>query len=232
MTVLVFGADPQAAEMLASSLTRGGAEAWVASSLRHAIDLAAAPPDVVAVAWDGARRDRLKLVRHLDEESSPLPILVALSHPTVDAWVRALEEGADVCVAAYQHEDELAAQCVALARRAERARAPRAAAAGPIRVEAMSPIATLRGRPVSLTSSEHVVLAQLVKRLGKVVKREDLDPYPGRFSTSALESVISRLRKKLDGFELRAIRERGYVLMPAAGRQPRETKAAKPAMKA
>jgi DNA-binding response OmpR family regulator len=129
----------------------------------------------------------------------------------VRAWVRALEEGADVCVTLYQHEDELAAQCAALARRSQRACA---AAGGSIRVEAMQPIATVHGSPLKLTWSEHAVLAQLVKNLGQVVKREELGPQPGQLSSAALESLISRLRFKLPGFELRAVRFQGYVLRP------------------
>lgn len=216
-TIVVYGVDRADKERLVRRLQAGGAEVSIAGSLRRAVQLAAARPDLVAVAWDGDPA-RLKLVDLLHEARSPVPILVALSQPTVEACVRALNAGADVCVVSYLDEEELAAQCAALVRRARSSSKTRPFGGGPLVVEATAPVATVNGREVRLTSGEHFILKRLADRLGDVVPRNDLSLYGGRTTDSSLESSISRLRAKLPGFDLRAVRDQGYVLRPPAKR--------------
>lgn len=218
LTIVAYAAEAELAHTLERRLELTGAQVWAARSVRHALELARGGADIVAVGWTGARRDHLGLVRRLQQEGSAVPILVALSDPTTDAWVASFEAGADGCVTLYQHEAEIGAHCAALARRARQSRHPRPVRAGPIVVHPTSLTATIRGTSISLTVKEHTILSRLAARFGNVVRRDELHSLD--LTTAALESVLSRLRKKLPGLRLKAIRERGYVLLPVGAALP------------
>lgn len=206
MSIVVYGADPDAAYTLERRLELTGAEIWPARSVRHALELARAGPDVVALAWTGDRRDHLKLVRRLQQESSPVPVLVALTDPTTDAWVASLDAGADACVGIYQNEAELWAQCTALARRGAQRQS--------LTIKRTGADGERRGAETPLSEIELGLMKKLTRHPGRVVPTSSLVSLAP--SKGALAVAICRLRPKVTPHRIRSVRNRGYVLQMAA----------------
>ena len=77
-------------------------------------------------------------------------------------------------------------------------------------------------RPLALSRRELALLELLVRRSGRVVQRTHLESelygFDAEVSTNALETLVSRLRRRLEdseaGLHLRTIRGVGYMLEP------------------
>ena len=88
---------------------------------------------------------------------------------------------------------------------------------GDIELPSGSPAVLVAGQPVTLHRREREVLEYLLINQGRLVSKaqlidrlSDLDDV---VSPSAIETYISRLRKKLgDGIQLRTVRGLGYLL--------------------
>ncbi|MBX9690933.1 MAG: winged helix-turn-helix domain-containing protein, partial [Cyanobacteria bacterium] len=79
---------------------------------------------------------------------------------------------------------------------------------------------SVAGAPIELSAREVAVLELLLQRAGKVVNKqqitEHLSNWESSISFNAIEIIVHRLRKKLEGSgcNIRTIRGLGYILEP------------------
>ena len=225
MRLLFVEDDPHIASAVIRNLEVSGFAVDHAASLIDAqASVEAQRYDVMVLDLGLPDGDGLELLRHLRNRRDPLPVLVLTARDAVADRVAGLEAGADdYLVKPFAHE-ELVARLRALMRR------PREDLGGAVRV------ANLTYRPAAgsfivngdrlllLPRREHMLLAALMRRPGRVVTRNALEDaiwdFAQEIESNALESHVSRLRRRLAGagatVEIRSIRGVGYLLQPIA----------------
>jgi DNA-binding response OmpR family regulator len=175
--------------------------------------------DVMLPGPDGFEVCRRIRARH----DVPIVMLTARGEDT--DRVVGLELGADDYVPKPFNPRELLARMRAILRRARVAPRTGVIELGDLSVDVPAHKATLEGHELSLTSFEFRVLAELARRAGETVTREELAgavlPKGTRYDPSvdrSLDVHVSHLRHKLgdDGKEprrIRTVRGVGYVLV-------------------
>ena len=94
---------------------------------------------------------------------------------------------------------------------------------GPLRLDATARRATLGDEPLELTAREFGILELLAMRRGQVVSKSrlanSLSDWTQDLTANALDILIHRLRKKLEGsqVEIRTLRGFGYLLDESHG---------------
>jgi two-component system response regulator TctD len=184
----------------------------------------ASVPDVVVLDLSLPGRDGLQVLEAARQAGLSTPVLILTARGTVGDRVLGLNLGADDYLAKPFDLDELEARVRALARRA---RSSDAAAPEPefcgLRCSADSEAVTWQGTPLELTAREAALLRALLARPGQAVAKDKLAElvFAGDASVQpdAIEVVVYRLRKKLQGTEaeLVTLRGLGYLLRRGSG---------------
>lgn len=170
--------------------------------------------------------DGFEVCRTLRNSGIATPILILTARDGTADIVEGLGHGADDYLTKPFAFEVLVARLEALHRR----RAVPIARSGPsvitvdkLTLDLAGRAASLDGVPIELTKTEFDVLALLAARPGTVLSRErilsgawraDKDPM-----TNVVDVYIGRLRRKLDGVRIEAIRGAGYKLV-AGERRP------------
>nr|WP_220127940.1 response regulator transcription factor [Halomonas kenyensis] len=160
--------------------------------------------------------DGIHLLRRLRSRNDRTPVLIISARDALDQRVLGLEEGADDYLAKPFSLVEVAARAKALVRRAKQF-GENSLQCGDIELPSGSPVALVAGKPVTLHRREREVLEYLLINQGRLVSKaqliDRLSDLDDTVSPSAIETYISRLRKKLgDGIQLRTVRGLGYLL--------------------
>lgn len=161
--------------------------------------------------------DGHQVLAALRAQDERLPVLILTARNSLMARVGTLNEGADDFLAKPFDLAELEARLHALIRRA-RGSAHWRQSCGPLSWDAGTKGFTLDGQPLALTPREHAVLRVLIQHLGEPLsKTEILDRVVSDardVSPEAIEVLMHRLRKRLDGTGVRiaTLRGLGYVL--------------------
>jgi len=217
MRLLLVEDQAELAEWLARALRQGGHAIDVMSRGDHADHaLLTQPYDLLILDLSLPGIDGLEVLRRLRARGSAIPVLILTALGSTEDRVRGLNLGADDYLTKPFELAELEARIKALLRRGT-GRNP-VTKIGRLEVDSSSRLVSLDGKPVALTPRELAVLEALVARLGKPVPREllfekvfdfDADARP-----EAIESYVSRLRKKLDGSgaTITTLRGLGYLL--------------------
>jgi len=131
--------------------------------------------DVVVVDAAVAELSAVEVCRALRAWSA-IPVLALCGAGDEGDRVRALEAGADACLAPPFSSRELLAHLRALVRRARGAVGPprELIRLGELEISVRDRRATLGGRPLGLTTAEFVTLRVLAERAGRVLTREEL----------------------------------------------------------
>ena len=168
-----------------------GEEAWVS--------LSAKLTDLVVLDIGLPRMDGLELCRRLRSKSERLPIIFVTSREDEFDRVLGLEIGADDYLCKPFSMRELMARVKVLLRRAAFAgpeRQPQDACfqAGDLTVDPVKLAATWKGRPVSLTVTEFMLVQALARRPGAVLTRDQLmdSAYPGSYFRERSDDRQSR----------------------------------------
>ncbi|WP_284619612.1 response regulator [Aquabacterium humicola] len=159
------------------------------------------------------------ILRGLRAADRRLPVLVLTARDSLAERVDTLNEGADDFLAKPFALAELEARLVALIRRARGSEHPRLAC-GPLQFDAVSRTFALADEVLALSPREHALLRALIAKSGEPLGRQQLldrvfaddeDVQP-----NALDVLLHRLRKRLDGSGVRihTYRGLGYVLEP------------------
>ncbi|MFN8122352.1 MAG: response regulator transcription factor [Thermoleophilia bacterium] len=199
--VLVVEDGELARAAMRRGLRRAGFEVLEAADAEHGLRLAAlrqpdlALLDVVLPASSG-----IEVCRSLREWSA-MPILMVSAVRDPETVIGALEAGADDYVARPVTMEELVARIRAVIRRVSPAR-DGIVVAGDLRIDLDRHEVRRDGVPVPLTAREFRLLAELARRLDRLVPYEDLltavwgPPY--RHETHYLRVYVRRLRAKLE----------------------------------
>ncbi len=158
----------------------------------------------------------LKRIRVRDQR---LPVLILTARDSLAERVSTLNEGADDFLAKPFALAELEARLIALIRRARGSEHPRLAC-GPLQFDTVTRRFTLGDEVLSLSPREQAALRVLVQKSGEPVSRQQL--MDRVFSdeqdvqSSAVDVLLHRLRRRLDGSGVRihTYRGLGYVLEP------------------
>ena len=205
---------------------------WVAKTLRqsgfvvdvvergeHALSaLLTQPYDLVILDLSLPGMDGLDVLRRIraQEKTARVPVLILTARATLDDKVKGLNLGADDYLAKPFEVAELEARIKSLLRRSGNVMPT--VRVGQLEFDTTNRIASVVGRPLSLTPRELSVLEVLVSRLGKPVPRnvlfEKVFSFDDEARIEAIEIYVHRLRKKLEGSGafVSTLRGLGYVL--------------------
>ena len=196
-----------------------GADAWSVFS--------AALPDLVILDIGVPRMDGLELCRRLRGITESLPIIFVTSREEEFDRVLGLEIGADDYVCKPFSMRELLARVKALLRRASAATARTSLedviTSGDLALDPMRLSTVWKGRRVSLTVTEFMLVQALAARPGVVRTRDQLmdSVYPDRVSVTdrTIDSHVKRIRRKFLAIDpgflgLEAVYGAGYRFLP------------------
>jgi len=221
MRLLLVEDQEELAEWLAKALRQGGHAVDVMGRGDHADHaLLTQPYDLVILDLSLPGMDGLEVLKRLRARGGDLPVLILTARGSIDERVIGLNLGADDYLVKPFELSELEARIKALLRRGQ-GRSP-VVRVGRLAFDSSSRLAAIDDRPLSLTPRELAVLEALLARLGRPVAREllfekvfdmDTDARP-----EAIESYVSRLRKKLEGSGagITTLRGLGYLLGESA----------------
>jgi len=163
----------------------------------------------------------LRLIPELRAANIGTPIIVLTAHNDHEGRIRGLDLGADDYMGKPFVVEELIARLRAVLRRPQLA--SDVITAGRLSFETSHMEPAIDGKPLLLPRRELLVLAALMKRLGRTVTREALAnavySFDAEIRSNALDSHVSRLRKKLNeldaGVAIHTIRGIGYLMKAA-----------------
>ncbi|HEY6760801.1 MAG TPA: response regulator transcription factor [Baekduia sp.] len=231
-TILVAEDDATTRTFLADELTADGSELLVVDCTSDALRLLETKfPDLAILDVslpDGSGLDVVRRVRASDGLGSridpELPLLVLSGRSGETDRVRAFDAGADDFVAKPFHYGELRGRVRALLRRSDHRRRVSRVRVGTLEIDPAARAVRVEGRPVRLTATEFALLRVLAASPTSVCTKADLLKavwgYQGRSSTRTLDSHICRLRKKLQAYDTRFVRNTwgiGYRLVDDLG---------------
>ena len=172
--------------------------------------------DLVILDINLPGRHGFEVLRALRARGDATPVLVLTARSQVDDRVLGLDAGADDFMVKPFDFRELAARCRVLARRSAGLARNEFLADG-LAFDRRARRATLHGVDLELRAQEVRLLEIFVDNLGQVLSKEALvdrlytfDEAP---STNAIEQLVTRLRRKLDGstFSIKTVRGLGYL---------------------
>jgi len=217
MRLLLVEDQDELAEWLAKALRQGGHAVDVMGRGDHADHaLVTQPYDLLILDLSLPGLDGLEVLKRLRARGSGVPVLILTARGSTEERVLGLNLGADDYLAKPFELSELDARVKALLRRGV-GRAP-VVKVGQITYDQTSRLVMREGQPLSLTPREQAVMEALLARLGRPVARELLFEKVFDMDTEArpeaIESYISRLRKKLEGSgaTITTLRGLGYLL--------------------
>jgi DNA-binding response OmpR family regulator len=201
MRLLLVEDHPQLAELVHDGLTRQGFAVDLCGSLRQALAAkSAASYDLVLLDLGLPDGDGMSLVRELRAGNDSTPILILTARGGLNDRLIGLDGGADDYLVKPFEIAELAARCRALLRR------PGASLGvvlhlGNVALDTTTRTVTLDERRIEVPPREVALLEQLLRRAEQVVRRNQLEESLYSFgedvTPNALESAVSRLRKRL-----------------------------------
>lgn len=189
----------------------------------HAPDAATAESllagnDYDAVVLDLRLPDKhgLTVLAELRKAGNRTPVLVLTAQGSLQDRVKGLNVGADDFLAKPFAIEELEARLAALVRRS-RGRSHAPLQCGSLSCPHDSRAFTLAGSLLQLTPRESAALAVLLARSGTPVEKSQLSgkvfPADSNAGPDAIELVLHRLRRKLDGGDVRIVTVRGLGYM-------------------
>jgi two-component system response regulator TctD len=189
----------------------------------HAPDAATAESllagnDYDAVVLDLRLPDKhgLALLAELRKDGNRTPVLVLTAQGSLQDRVKGLNVGADDFLSKPFAIEELEARLAALVRRS-RGRSHAPLQCGSLSCPHDSRAFTLGGTLLQLTPRESAALAVLLARSGTPVEKSQLSgkvfPADSNAGPDAIELVLHRLRRKLEGGDVRIVTVRGLGYM-------------------
>ena len=215
MELLLVDDSPEVLDLVDRALTRDGHRVRVAASIAEArAQLASGHPDVMVLDVALPDGTGIDLCRALRSEGARFPILLLTAHGDVPRRVAGLDAGADDFLAKPFAVAELRARVRALGRRGPIER-PLSVGLGEATLDLAARKATCGDREVPITAREWAVIELLVARRGRVVERaailESIWGEVSDGSSSSLDVIINRIRRKLGPDSVRTVRGEGYA---------------------
>lgn len=219
MRLLLVEDDEPLAEGLAASLRLGGYSVdWMTLGSRASAALAVETYDAVILDLNLPDTDGLTLLRQWRNRSLRVPVLILSARDEIEDRVRGLDLGADDYLTKPFDVAELEARLRVLIRRMQAGMVDNVLEVGPLKLDLNGRRAHLGEQELALTAKEFALMQMLAMKAGQVQAKEQLlsrlSDFEQDTSANALDILIHRLRKKLDGSTLviRTLRGFGYLL--------------------
>ncbi|MEI7444294.1 MAG: response regulator transcription factor [Burkholderiales bacterium] len=226
MKLLLVEDDAQIAAPVLRAFERAGLCAdWLTRGDEADAALAGGGFDAAVLDIGLPGRDGLDVLRRLRGRGDPLPVLLLTARDDVSDRVTGLDAGADDYLVKPFDMVELEARVRALLRRG-RGGPPAPTRLGRLSLRPDESMPRLDEVPLELSPREAGVLGILLRRAGRVVGKpvvlQELaaaDPSAMDVSDAAVEVMVHRLRRKLEGsgVEIQTVRGFGYVLRERDG---------------
>lgn len=203
-TILMVEDNEHVLELNRAVLVRAGYSVVQAVSLADARGVLERHPAVDIVVLDILLPDGngLDFIPELRKETAA-PVLMLTSKRDYTDMVRGLTGGADDYMTKPYRVEELLARIVALLHKRDMARKNSELALGPLTIDTVAQRAFLHGKDLLLQPREYAALYCLIQYEDEGITAEQLYEkvwkLPSNGSTSAVKTVISRLRRKLSG---------------------------------
>lgn len=216
MRLLLLEDDSLLAEGIINGLTRMGYVVELAINLSQA-EMALKTDEFELAIFDLGLPDgnAVSLITALRKVGNPIPIVVLTALDDIDTKVLALNEGANDYVVKPFELRELEARIRVQVRKAN-AQLSDLITCGELSVDLSSQQCRFKGKRVTLTRLEWLLLKQLALHMGKIVSKEQLETacygWSGENESNSLEVHMHHLRRKLDSNVIKTIRGLGYVL--------------------
>lgn len=162
-------------------------------------------------------KDGVLVCRSVRNSGVTVPIIMLTALDTTGDKVEGLDSGADDYLAKPFEFSELVARLHALLRRPKNL-APDKVELGDIELDTTNKIVKYKGKEITLTLKEFMVLEYLIKNRGKVISRDTLYSHAWDFADSSFSNTvdvhIKNLRKKLkdNGKIIQTVRGLGYKI--------------------
>jgi DNA-binding response OmpR family regulator len=209
MRLLLVEDNPQLAQLVQEGLTSQGFAIDRCGSLKQAqAARAAASYDLILLDLGLPDGDGMALVRQLRRENDSTPILILTARGGLNDRLIGLDGGADDYVVKPFEIAELAARCRALLRR------PGASLGvvlqlGNVALDTTTRTVMVKEQRIDVPPREVALLEQLLRRAEQVVRRNQLEEslysFGEEVTPNALESAVSRLRKRLTAAEANVV---------------------------
>ena len=232
--VLVVDDDPTLLEIAATYLSAAGATVTTAPDSVRALQSAqVVDPDLVVLDRMIPGVDGLEVARRLREHSS-VPIIMLTALGEAEHRIEGLEAGVDDYLAKPFSPRELVLRAEALLRRSIAHREGDGdVTLGRLHLDAAARSITLDGSPLALTAREHDLLAHLVRRPGRTLRRDELLGEVWGWTIGDVSTITVHVRRLREKIELDPSHPRiittvwgvGYRL-DAAGLEPADLDAA------
>lgn len=172
--------------------------------------------DIVLLDINLPGRSGYEVLRSLRARDDQTPVIILTARSQIDDRVLGLDAGADDYMVKPVDFRELSARCRVLARR-RAGNASNVFTAGGLTFDRRAKRATVRGQDVELRAREIQLLEILIDNLGRMLTKEEVADKLYSFdeapSLNAVEQIVARLRKKLDGTPLVVKTARGLGYM-------------------
>ena len=161
--------------------------------------------------------DGFELLSRLRSRKQTVPVLILTARDSTSDRIRGLDLGADDYLTKPFEMGEFLARIRALLRRAK-GQADDVIQFGDLIIDTKGRSATLRAARIELASREWAVLELLVSRAGRVVSKNSIKnsvyDWDNDVGSNAVEILIHRIRKKLEGssISITTVRGLGYLL--------------------
>lgn len=162
-------------------------------------------------------KDGVSVCKYWREKDIVIPVLMLTALNTTDDKVYGLDAGADDYLAKPFEFKELLARINALLRRPKQS-SPVILNSGNISINTTSRVVTYKGKNISLTLKEFMVLEYLMRNIDKVITRDELYSHAWDFADSSFSNTvdvhIKNLRRKIhdNGKIIQTIRGVGYKM--------------------
>ncbi len=162
-------------------------------------------------------RSGQQILQSLRAQDLRLPVLILTARDSLVDRVNSLNEGADDFLAKPFAMAELEARLSALIRRARGSEHPRMSL-GPLSYDTVSRLFVLGTEHLALSPREHALLRLLIQRSGEPLSRQQILDRIFKdeedVQSSAIDVLMHRLRRRLDGrgIRIQTYRGLGYVL--------------------
>jgi len=175
------------------------------------------PYDLLVLDLGLPHLDGMDLLKNLRKQRSKLPVLIISARDKLDQKILGLESGADDYLCKPFALEEVVARVNALLRRALQNGQSRITL-GDLSFDTTTRTLTCNDERIELSSRETSIFEQLLLHANQVLSKENIAShiaaFDDDFNPTAIETYISRLRKKLgESVVLQTVRGLGYILI-------------------
>ena len=217
MRVLILEDNQTIAKGLEKAISKQGFAVDVCHSCvdpSHILDIQ--PIDLLLLDLGLPDRDGLQFLRHLRQHKYRFPVLIISARDQLNDRILGLNEGADDYLCKPFEIDEVIARIHALLRRSSE-RVTNELNHGVISLDVTSRVVRVNNEEVLLHKREISVLECLLSNVERVVSKaqivQHISSFDEELSESAIETYISRLRKKFTPhLNIRTVRGLGYMV--------------------